>query len=562
MSNKRVLISAVVGIVATIFLCLPVAASAQELRGAASSQVDVTVERDGALTVTEKITVPPGQTAHRTVPLREPADDGARERVHGVRDISVDGPGTGETDGETFRLSLEPGESTVTYVVDGTVAPLGEVDEVSWQVAGGWDVPLEQVGIDFRVPAPSESIMCTTGSVGAGTPCDEFQITHTQEIRGSESDLAPGDRIDFTVQLPAAAVPANAVFEDTFSLTRAFSLTPASGAGLAGAGLALVGGFGVLWYVRGRDTAALVADVDPVDVLVDGPDGVTFASPDGVLPGQVGTVVDEHVDVVDVTATMLDLAVRNYLWIEEIPGEQGSRDWRIVGLNPPDESLRDYERAVYELLLGTGEGQREVLLSHLRAGEALDLTRVRDALYADVVDHGWFTRRPDTERNLFWWLGVGLGIAGVVLTVLLAATSALALLGVAVALGGVALTFGAGLMPARTSRGSAVVAQVRGLRDYLHSATADALPAGDREVVFSRSLPYAVVLGETARWLAEFAELDPGADGTPGLYWYGEYVTEAGHVVPDLRRFRTHLPLLIDAMDGVLAQAGHLRSLR
>lgn len=561
MLNKPVLISVVTGFVATILLSFPVAASAQDLADTVSSQVDITVERDGALTVTENVTVPREQTVHRTIPLREPAD-GARERVHSVRDITVDGSGFGETDGEEFTLTLEPGESTVTYVVDGAVASLGEVNEMSWQVASGWDVPLDRVEVDLLAPAPSESIMCTKGSVGAGTPCDEFQVTHTQQIRGSESDLAPGERVDFTVQLPADSVQANAVFEDTFSLTRAFSLTPASGAGLAGAGLALVGGFGLLWYMRGRDTEALVADVGPVEVLVDGPDGVTFASPDGVLPGQVGTVVDEHVDVVDVTATMLDLAVRNYLWIEEVPGERGSRDWRIVGLNPPDESLHRYERAVYELLLGTGDGQREVLLSQLRAGEALDLTRVRDALYTDVVDHGWFTRRPDAERNLFWWLGVGLGVAGIVLTAVLAVTSTLALLGVAVALGGVALTFGAKLMPARTSRGSAVVTQVRGLRDYLHSATAESVPARDREVVFSRSLPYAVVLGETEHWLAEFAELDPGADGTPGLYWYGEYVAEAGHVVPDLRRFRTHLPLLVDAMDGVLAQAGHLRSLR
>lgn len=81
------------------------------------------------------------------------------------------------------------------------------------------------------------------------------------------------------------------------------------------------------------------------------------------------------------------------------PGERGSRDRRIVGLNPPDESLHQYERAVYELLLGTGESQREVLLAQLRAGEALDLTPVRDGLYTDVVDHGWFSRAPTPSET-------------------------------------------------------------------------------------------------------------------------------------------------------------------
>jgi len=48
----------------------------------------------------------------------------------------------------------------------------------------------------------------------------------------------------------------------------------------------------------------------------------------------VGTVIDEHVDVVDVTATVIDLAVRNYLWIDEVAAGEGVVDWRIVRRNP------------------------------------------------------------------------------------------------------------------------------------------------------------------------------------------------------------------------------------
>ncbi|MFD1152027.1 DUF2207 family protein, partial [Saccharothrix hoggarensis] len=337
----------------------------------------------------------------------------------------------------------------------------------------------------------------------------------------------------------------NARVEEASGLAAAFALTPATGAGLGGLVLALLGGGLLLWYLRGRDARALAGAVGPVNVLVtDGAGRVAFASPDGVLPGQVGTVVDEHVDVVDVTATIVDLAVRNYVWVEEVDGH----DWRFVRRNEADQSLSGYERAVYDTLLPAGVDA--VLLSELR-GKRIDLSRVRDELYADVVAKNWFARRPDAERNLWWWAGVGLGLLGVALTVVLALTGAAALFGLVVVVAGVALVLGARSMPARTKRGSVLLEHVRGLRGYLSTVTPQDIPDADREMVFSRSLPYAVVLGETERWLAAFA-------GTrTGLYWFGE--ADQGD---DLGRFARRFPAFLGAVDGVLAQAGHLRSLR
>lgn len=542
--------------------------SAQEqpvdaLPGSVATKASLRLERNGVLSVTEQITVPAGPAVTRTVALRQSAGDSA-DRVFSVTGARVEGQGSATVNGDEFVLTLNPGVSTVKYVVTGAVADSSDHEEVRWQVESGWNVPVDKADISFIAPEVTQAITCLAGPVGSSTPCEDSQIGHTQSVRARHFGLKPGDRIDLSIKLRPGAVPANMRLEPTFDLARSFALTPASAAGLAGLGLLLIGGLGLLWYTRGRDTRALESEIGPVEVLMtDEVGNVSFASPDGVLPGQVGTVIDEHVDVVDVTATVIDLAVRNYLWIEELPENQHGTDWRIVRLNAPDESLRPYERAVYELLLGVGETARqEVLLSQLRAGKALDLTSVRTELYADVVDKSWFSRRPDTERNLFWWVGCGLSVAGVGLTVSLALTTTLALLGAGVVLGGIALASAARLMPARTGRGSALVAQMRGLRGYLHTVTADSLPEKDREMVFSRSLPYAIVLGLTDRWLAEFAELDPSADGTPGLYWYGELVEDSGHVIPNLRRFRGRFPGLVAAMDGVIAQAGHLRRIK
>ncbi|SHG37313.1 DUF2207 domain-containing protein [Streptoalloteichus hindustanus] len=528
------------------------------LPGAVAADVKLRLERDGKLTVTEQVTVPAGQSVTRTVPLRQAVGDDL-DRVFAVSGAGVEGHGRAEVTADQLTLRFDAGASTAQYTVDGVVADVDGRQEIRWQASGGWNADLDKVTVSVVSPNPPRSITCLAGPPGSTNACDLSQIDGLQIARAQEIGLRAGQRMDVAVGVEAGTVAANARFDETFALARAFALTPVSGAALGGLTLLLLGGVALLWWARGRDARALATDIGPVDVLVaDDAGRVGFASPDGVLPGQVGTVVDEHVDVVDVAATVVDLAVRNYVWVEEIAGS--APDWRVVRRNPADEHLRRYERAVYEALLpSAGEHARDhVLLSELRVA-GLDLTAVREALYADVVDAHWFQRRPDAERSRWWWVGTGIGVVGAALTVVLALTTQVALLGLAVIVGGVALAVGSRWMPARTRRGSALLEQVRGLREYLRGATPDVIPPADREMVFSRSLPYAVVLGEVDRWLAAFATLDPGADGTPGLYWYGAGGGDGEH---DLHRFAAHFPAFLGALDGALAQAGHLRSLR
>jgi uncharacterized protein (TIGR04222 family) len=263
----------------------------------------------------------------------------------------------------------------------------------------------------------------------------------------------------------------------------------------------LLGGFALLWLARGRDAKALATDAGPVDVLLRDGDRVSFASPDGVLPGQIGTVVDERVDPADLAATVVDLAVRNYLWVLEVDG-----DWQLVRRNPADDALTDYERVVLATLLP--QGAEQVALSGLRP----QLGPVRAAMYADVVARNWFTHRPDQERSRWAMIGAGLVVFGIAATVVLALTAGHALLGLAFVIGGIGLIVGARWMPARTRRGSLLLQQIRGLLSYLRTTEAASIPDADRELVFSRSLPYAVALGDTEHWLRTF--------GGASLYWY------------------------------------------
>ncbi|HET6705535.1 DUF2207 family protein [Amycolatopsis sp.] len=517
----------------------------QDVQPPAGPTADVALKvlRDGTLSVTEHVTVPGGQQLVSRVPLKVPASD-EQDRVFAVRDVKTEGA-TSRLTGDQLVLTFPAGAGSVTYTVDGAVADQNGRQQARWQVASGFDTPLTKLTASLIAPTPQLSpVDCFAGPVGSNQRCTLAEVDHTGAVRLEQNDVRPGDRVDLLVGLPAGTVPANAKFAAIGLLANAFALTPPTGIAFAVL-LALLGAAAVfVWRRHKQDAGALRTATGPVEVLLRDGDRVFFASPDGVLPGQVGTVVDETVDVVDISATVVDLAVRNYLWLAEVPGP----DWQIARRNPPDEHLHDFERAVCETLLPPGTDT--VLVSQLRARGGLDLRRISDAMYADVVTKRWFSRRPDTARGRLTWLGAGVFTLGLVATAVFTFTVGYALLGVAVALAGLAVAAVAALLPSRTARGRALAGQVRGLLDYLHTARADDIPPADRELVFSRSLPYAVVLGDTERWLGTFAALNPSADGSAGLYWYGGMEAD-----PDLRRFGAHFPSFLTALDGVLTAA-------
>jgi uncharacterized protein (TIGR04222 family) len=467
-----------------------------------SVNVALKVERDGSLTVTETVFVQARSTMTRRAPLRIRAGTD-RERTFTVHDIEVDGNGTAEASADELLIRLGEGATTVTYKVEGAVTDLGDRLQARWQVASGWDVEVRFLRASFIAPDPPEEFTCLAGAAGSDSPCESAATDHGQVLRVVQQNLGAGNRIDLSVDLPPATVPANARFQSGSSVLSAFALTAPGGIGLAVLTLLVLGGFLLLWVSRGRDAKALRTDVGPVDLLLRDGDRVAFASPDGLLPGQIGTVVDQRVDPADLAATVVDLAVRNYLWVTETaPG-----DWELVRRNPPDDALTGYERAVLDALLPAGADR--VAVSRLGAA---DFSAARAALYADVVDRRWFTRRPDRERSRWMLAGAGLALVGLAATVVLALSGGPALIGLAVLIGGVALVLGARLMPVRTPRGSVLVQQIRGVRGYLGTVDPATIPDADRESVVSRSLPYAVVLGESKRWLS----MAPGS----GLYWY------------------------------------------
>jgi Predicted membrane protein (DUF2207) len=494
-----------------------------------SYAAQLNLDGDGVLHVKETVELTAaGDTVSRTLTTRL-RSDAERDRVWKLSNISATVGGqraevnTEEVDnGTKIDVKTGSGDKTVAYSydVDGTVADSIEGRQVSWPVVQGFDSAIPQARVSATIPFASW-VTCFAGREGDSVPCTSSQLGESAAIELEQRSLPPAGRVTLVAGLSSdATVKPNADYAEHWSLGRAFTVDGAT-VGLASLvlGLGLLGA-AALWLLRGRD-AAKTSDGEsgPARPVLDGADGPQFAAPDGIRPGQVGTVVDESADLVDITATLLDLAVRNYLTITEMPreGQFGRLDWTLTRRHPGGPELLAYEKSLLDAIFADGD---EVTVSSLGPSLRPRLTAVRENLYADVVTQGWFTHRPDAVRNRWTTAGLVLVAAGAVLTVVLAAVSKFGLVGLAVMLSGIALTLSGQEAPARTARGAVVLGRIFGLRAYLAGETAADLPQERRLEFASRCLPYATVLGLTEKWALEIAATDEDDTPDEGIGWY------------------------------------------
>lgn len=444
-----------------------------------SAEIQLKVERDGALSVAEAISVPDGVTMDRRVPLRVAAPHD-RDRVYGVRDVVLEGRGTAQVDADAFTVHLTSGTSILRYTVDGAVAG----DRVTWELAGGWSADLKFIRASFAAPEIPVAVDCAIGDF----PCAAAQIDHAGLTRFSQQNLAAGDRMTATVELPAGTVPANEVLVPAKTIAGAFVLTAPVGWAWAGFGAFLLAAAAFVGFARRRDTG------DPPKAELIARNG-EFASPEGVLPGHIGVLLHGRAGPADLAATVLDLAVRNYLWVSDGP--------TLTRRNPPDEHLTPFERAVFDAVVP----DEPVTLAELRQRH-VEIPRAE--LHADLAGRGWLA----TGR--LGRAGVRVVLYGGFLTVLLALTAGYAQLGVILALTGAVAALTSAALPARRRAGADVARRLRGLAEELASVRAKDFDKPQRELVFSRGLPYASALGELGPWVAAF----DGLDHPPKVYWH------------------------------------------
>jgi hypothetical protein len=545
-------------------VCLAGPAASADARLAASErvlkdEVVLTVGDDGVVHAKETIVYEfAGSSGVERAFVTRTRHDDTRDRIFKIENVKASSPDGGPATASVIRdddrtvVKVTGGNVSgrhaiaLQYDVRGGIEQLGEGDELRWTAVGGWKVPVVSAKVSVEAGSMVRNLNCFAGALGSSVGCTQFFTNHTH-TRGefSQQNMLPQEYMTVVVGYPGGMTKAHPLYETRRTLATAFTVNAITGGSLAGLLVLLLGGFALLYQLRGRDARtvsqkAAEADHTPVN-------GMSFEPPDGVRPGQIGTLIDEQADVIDVTATIVDLAVRGYLLVEE-----DARDWTLRKLERPVDDLQPYERTLFDALFA---GRDAVRLAELGGTFAADLAKVRGALYDDVVKQGWFARRPDSVRTRWTSVGMVLTVVGVVGTVVLALFSDLALIGLAVIIGGAALSIGGQYMPAKTSRGATVLAHTIGFRAYLARGEADDVEARQRIAMFSRYLPYAIVFDNVHKWAKTVEDAGLRSEGADNLYWY------EGPAEWDLSRFADSMRTFTLATSGAISQSRQFRGL-
>ncbi|MGJ6979671.1 DUF2207 domain-containing protein [Aestuariimicrobium soli] len=282
---------------------------------------------------------------------------------------------------------------------------------------------------------------------------------------------------------------------------------------------------------------------------------VAFSPPRGARPGLVGTIVDGKAEMRDLTATIVDLAVRGHVHIEAVDTDQRrtddptkkARDWRVTRVVPaPADRLSDFEQALMQSLftaswqtptqlnrlLGLAQAASDndtpsVLMSEWVRARGHDIRGLRDSLYAQTVGNGWYEKSPDAKG--FGCLGTIGFVAAIGFSALmvLANPSVWTLISAGLVVGS-SLFLRARLKPRvpRTALGTAAQIQALGFKKYLATAEASQFKVEEAAGIFSRYLPYAIVFGVADHWSKVFGEVrelglqTDGFDILEGLIWF------------------------------------------
>ncbi len=522
---------------------------------AASFNVAYAVQADGSMKVTQRIRwdFPEGEERHgiyRTIQTRAGYQESTTQyRHYELSDVKVTSPTGAPTDtdisdfGAYEQVRIGSADETVegvqdyvlTYTLGNVINDIGDgTAELYYNhIDPSNEYVYRNVSADVTGPVAATKVACYYGALQEDTTCTG---TAGATSKFTIPDIEPGQGATIVVSWPRTAfgdlTPDLRETESDGGFGGGYGDPGPSlsadqskylGAALAGGGVLiplLAGGLmGLLVWTRGRDevyaglTPGLTPGAGESAPIVRGSAptiAVQFTPPAGVQPGMVGTIMDEKADVVDVTATLIDLAVRGHLTLtNEERGRFRSDDWLLTRTTPPAGAvaLAPYEQ---QLLDGVFASGNETRLSALKNTFAGTLKRVQATMYTEAVQRHWFRRSPDAQRSAWSGLGILLLVLGGLSLFFL--TSALGGLGGA-SLVGMGWVFGIGLivaglivqalgrrMASRTAEGSAVLAQSKGFEQYIATAEANQIKWEEAQDVFSKFLPYAIVFGLADRW--------------------------------------------------------------
>lgn len=516
---KRLLLAALVVVV----LVSPVRAA----ESVANFDSQVTVQKSGRVDVVETIAYDFGYASrhgiYRYIPVvYDDEKDQTFKPGFGFDSVILNGqpvPYEVSNNGNNKMAKIGDANKTITglqvytikYHFDSLLVDKGG-DLLRFNVAGaGWEVPIKQTRVTVKGPAAAKLVCYSaiSGSTNQDCAVDEQAGTAATVNIGSGSDLTvealfPSGTVDNLLQPYVTPWWLKMLFIVAISYVLA---------GIVLLAAALVRWLGIrLAEKRAERDQTIIAQYDP---------------PKELTPGEIGFLSDNQATLVEVTAALIQAAVKGYIKIEQIAEKSllKKAEYKLIKLKDFSGLTADEQY----LLTVIFDSKQEIELSDInKTTTPPAIKKYQDSLRESAKHKGFYTQRSKFMTTA--------AVGGLFVLVFFIFTPFIFLIGAAMLPLGLYAYKRAGQSPRRTPEGLKTWAHVAGFKLFLSVTEKDRLAFTDAPArtpkQFSKLLPYAIALGVEKEWAKQFE----GIDITKSMDWYGGNTRgfTAGYLVGNL----------------------------
>ncbi len=397
--------------------------------------------------------------------------------IDGIYELKIGDPNREITGKHTYNIE---------YLIAGGMRYFDTHDELYWNAIGtDWQVPISHATIHVIYPdgisVEKMEMSCFMGVQGASQEACQIIIKDSEVVFTPPRELQSYEGTTVVVGLPAGSIakllPQEYIPFHKTLLGKILITFLAIGGLIVALFWYIVYPVWIVikWFKYGRDPK-VGADLT-----------ATFEAPKigsgyRLVPAETGAIIDETVDQSDILATIVDLARRGYLKIDE----REKKDFYLTKERNQarGDTLNDFESDLMDALFPIGEETRVKDLKDI----ATELLAIQKTIYERLVDKGMFMKNPKKIRDFY------------------AVVSSFALFTFNIPLLLISLIFGRG-MPRKTIEGARAAHAARGLKNFLTSQERQLNFQGDKQLLFEKLLPFAIAFGVEKNWIERFASI-------------------------------------------------------
>jgi uncharacterized membrane protein len=382
----------------------------------------------------------------------------------------------------------------ITYKVENLILFFKDHDELYWNVTGNyWKAPIKEASATAFLTTKNKSknlmVAGYEGGYGSKEECGDETYGNSGKFFTKRSlNMGEGLTIVFGWDKGLVSPPSSwkkflwamNLGENWVFLLPIFSFIY----------------IGNRWYRKGRDPKVR----ESVTVMYEPP---KFEN-QPLTPAEVGTLIDEKLDPRDITSTIVGLAVKGYIQIEETKREGlifDKADYYLKKVKNYDSNLNPFEIELMKALFPAA--LPGTLISDLKNKFYTNLEILKKVLYGELIRKKYFLSSPEKVRNSYMTAGILVLVFGVLAFVFLIPDPGWKGIMAGILTGIPVLAF-AKFMPVKTRAGASAYMDILGFQEFMNRAEKDRLETmGDKDL-FSKFLPFAIALDVADNWAKAF----------------------------------------------------------